>query len=308
MLEAVREERADQASGLRKLFRPRGLRVLPMASAREKARDPLPMARAFARAGERVLILDHGLGAAAPSRGGDLAAVLRGRASLESAAVRVAENVERLPVGSGFSLMRETGFTSEQLFLALRRLESAVDLVMVPTGDPNTVAELLAGCGEFLVLAGATAQGVASAYQLLKSIAGRGLRVRLAFDGVDRQTSAEDAFRRIENTAARFLGVVPLLGGWLPRESHDAARPGAGEGLAARQAADRLARAALHWQLAEFPRPLEMAAASESGWSIGEASDRWSGRPRGFARGDAGAEAQVVPARTVRRARTRREW
>jgi hypothetical protein len=311
MLDAARAERADQASGLRRLFRPRGLRVLPLASAVEKARDPVELARAFARAGERVLILDHGWGCGAASvQGADLAAVLRGQASIQAATRHLTENVGLLAVGSGFSLMNDTGMKSEQLFFALRQQEQPVDLVMVPTRAPYALAAMLGDSGEFLVLAGGTSAGIASAYRLLKSIAATAPRVRLVFDGVERQTNAEDAFRRIETTAARFLGVVPLLGGWLPRESSVAVTRGGSEGTGARQAADRIARAALQWQLAEFPRSRDSMAGGipESRWSLTEAAHGGSGYPHGLARSAAAGEACVAPVRTVRRARTRREW
>jgi len=308
MLDAVREERMDQASGLRRLFRPRGLRVLPFASAVEQGRDPVELARAFARAGERVLVLDHGWGCAAAhaSEAPDLAAVLRGAATYESAATRIAENIEIMKVGSGFTLMKEGGMRSEQLFVALRE---RADMVLVPTRAPYAVAAMLGGIGEFLLLAGATGAGISSTYRMLKAIVARAPRVRLVFDGVERQTIAENAFRRIESTAARFLGVVPLLGGWLPRESLVTTGHSAGDARATRQTADRIARAALQWQLAEFPSPRPLAELrQDSSAMFSEAPERWSGVPHGVTAGEAAGEARGVPVKTVRRARTRREW
>src|SRR5579871_5558496 len=144
MLDGVRERRADQASGLRKLFRPRGLRVLPVAAALDLRPSIEQLAAALAAAGERVLILDHGWTPARLRAGdADLGDVLRGRSSLESAAFHLTDQVRRMHVGGGFSLMGDAGLDGRQLFLGLRGLEPGMDMVVLATGRPRTVAQLL---------------------------------------------------------------------------------------------------------------------------------------------------------------------
>ena len=111
-----------------------------------------------------------------------------------------------------------------------------------------------------------------------RSIYGSGPHVRPALSGVEGQTIAEDdAFRRIENTRSRFLGVVPLLRGWLPRESDVASNC---DGTSARGAVIEL-----HTLTAE------------------KHSASYRARP-----GDTTSDAHTVPVRKVRRARIRREW
>jgi MinD-like ATPase involved in chromosome partitioning or flagellar assembly len=310
MLEVGRHERTDQASGLRKLFPTRGLRVLPVTSAMQKRRPLQDLAAAFAATGQRVLILDHGWSSAGSQRSSaDLAAVLHGALSFDAAVAHLGDQVRRLSVGTGFAVMNDMGISGEELFTALRKLEAAADLVIVPTGDPAVVGQLVGGHGEFLVLAEATPPGIANAYQLLKSITTAGLHVRLAFDGVEHQTAADDAFRRIETTANRFLGVFPLSAGWLPRESSAATSRAARAHASSRQALQRMALAARQWDLAEYPRARDLGHVGIAGAGDlrGLLVERSGARPA-ERRSHAGVDGQAEPVRTVRRSRTRREW
>ncbi len=218
MPEAKTLSTTDQASGLRQLFASKGLRILPMASATSHARQPRDLAHALAAGGTRVLVTDHEWTARAHAHQNELPSlpdVLAGRIELSRLAREISPGVRWMPLVKGFTAQDAAGANAHAMFARLHQLADPVDVILLATIHPQRIAPFLDPGSEFVVVVGGSPEALTSAYKMVKRLVTRGCQPRLIIEGASDEAAAERRFRRIAATAHRFLGVVPLMGGWL---------------------------------------------------------------------------------------------
>ncbi len=236
---AVFELGRDQASGLRGLFAPAPLSLLPLGCATGDAcdrRGAMALARALQRAGRRPLLIDL-LDGEPPARGDEHdARALSNEGGTD--VVRIA----------GCRLLAHGADADDLVALSLSlyqrglRCGLACDVVLV-AAEPLRLADLAAGLtGRLVLLARADAASLAQVYAQIKAV---GLAYDLSHHVVAYQAavsadSARLAHRRLAGTAARFLDTQLDFGGSIA--------PGASD----TGTWDRLAADALRWV-----RPIE---------------------------------------------------
>ena len=214
----------DQATGLRRLFRSNTIRVLPILQGEASAWLAALLARGLAAEGERVLILDQSSSDIAAQFGrarlGSLSDLLAG-AAFQSVATQLDERINALALQDGLQRLAEHGYPATRFFRAFALMEEPSDLVLVHATDVHGVARFLNAESEcdFLIASGAEEGALAAAYRCLKRAACAHRRFQLVLTGEADLSRAIEAYRRIAQTAERFLGLVPAFGGHVPAQS-----------------------------------------------------------------------------------------
>lgn len=192
----------DQASGLRRSLPRRGGAVLPVAGAGEHPECVVRLAQAFADGGARTTVV---------SDFDELVERLdRGRPRARLTVLRSAD--------AGEDLHRLPGLAARS------------DLVLVAVDDGRIARGLALPASEAVVLSGADAEAIATAYARIKALVGLGsIRdVCTLFGHGSAGAPARLGHARLAQTAARFLGVALAFGGAAP----DSPVPGAYRRLA----------------------------------------------------------------------------
>jgi len=264
------ESPLDQASGLRRLFRPHGLRLLPLVS------DPRPdvsavfalnFAAALARGGSRPIVVDaHREGVPAlvgRGRGLDLQDLLDGRCRAGEVLRSSVDGVAVLPARRGSASLAGQPALLEAVFSAIGALDEGYDVGLFHA-PAAILGAALPGHGEDIaLLCGSHEDDLTSTYGWLKAMARehRLSRFRVVFDAQDGESEFDLTLRhrRLSEVAARFLEVEVAYGGSVCRDPalEDALRMRssifslAADGTCAR-AFERLANGAQSWRLAAF--------------------------------------------------------
>ncbi len=220
------EPSRDQAAGLRRLFGPQPMNLLPLGCSMDDASDRAgveAMASALVRAGRRPLLVDL-LGDSGVSRE-------RSFAHIDAGAL--------LPDGAG---TRDLTRFFESLGRRTMDGAGAFDVALV-AADPLRLADLTAGVVDRIVLVARTrGEGLARTYSQIKAMhLAHGFRTYCAlFLDARSRAAALASHRRLADTAARFLGAAIEFGG-----AHDTIEE------------ERFADDALRWS-----QPLEAASAA----------------------------------------------
>jgi hypothetical protein len=243
-------ESVDQATGLRRLFTPepmfRALGVLG-PDARGCARVAAAVSLGLGRRGERVLVLDEAL---PPHCVGALLGVLP-RHSLADVPGRGLVDVVQ-PAADGVALLSAPNGRATLSGLSERDLRDMADdwrarqeapewLVLNGAGSCREAGLAATADVRLLVLPGAKAR-LADAYAAMKTAHGAwsGQTWWVLVEGADPEP-AQSLFASLRETARRFLGIVPVFLGNLPRE-----RPGASQSSLGADQVDALATGALN--------------------------------------------------------------
>ncbi len=264
------DARLDQASGLRRLFRPRGLRLLPVVS------DPRPalsavfalnLAAALRRAGARPIVIDaHRDGV--PALAGldvrrDLRDLLEGTCRVDQVLRTSPEGLAVLPARHGAGAMVSQPGMAEAVFSAIASFQEGYDVGLFHA-PATLLGRLLPERGvEFTLLCGLQDDDLTATYAWLKMmVRDFGLtRFRVVFDAGDAESELEVvvSHRRLARAAARFLEAEVAFGGsvWRDADLEEALRVRtsvfalAAEGSSAR-AFERVAARAQEWRLPAF--------------------------------------------------------
>jgi MinD-like ATPase involved in chromosome partitioning or flagellar assembly len=260
----------DQASGLRRLFRPRALRLLPVVS------DPRPglssvfalnLAAALRRAGARPIVIDaHREGV--PALAGldvrrDLRDLLEGTCRVDQVLRTSPEGLAVLPARhAAGALLAQPGMV-DAVFSAIASIRDGYDVALFHA-PATLLGRLLPERGvDFTVLCGLHEEDLTATYAWLKMmVRDFGLtRFRVVFDAGDAESEVAvvDMHRRLARAAARFLEAEVGFGGavWRDPEVEEALRVRASvfavdaEGPSAR-AFERIAACAHEWRLPAF--------------------------------------------------------
>ncbi len=238
MFEPIR----DQAAGLRRLFRPRGLSLLPLGCTTGDALDragATQLARALQRAGRRPLVIDL-LGDLdrRSDRSGAMPAPGAGAPARDD--IEHVEGVERidahrlLPAGAdGQELKRLT----DALRARAMRAGADFDIALI-AADPLRLADLMVGLTDRIVLlARGESDALARVYSQIKALhLAHGLTDYFTtFRDSGSRANALASHRRLADTAARFLGAAIEFGGVVGAAQRDS------------RCWDRLAVDAMRW-------------------------------------------------------------
>ncbi len=262
------EAALEQASGLRRLFRQRTMRLLPVIAdprPADSASFALNLAAALGRAGWNPIVIDAHRQGVASLLGlelrHDLEDLIEGRCRFAQALRRGRDGVPVLAAQRGFDALARDPRAAEAVFSAVASLEGAYDVALVHAPAASLGALLQAQDVETTLLCGPDEADLTETYARLKSMVNdyRMSQFRVIFDGFDSQADVAACHRRLAAVAARFLDAAVSFGGSVARDADldEAVRERtsvfaiAARGPAAR-AFERIASAAHEWRLPAF--------------------------------------------------------
>ena len=226
----------DQAAGLRRLFAPRGARVLLVAWEAWPQRGWLAinLAAALSRAGEQVVLLDAERESVALLWGArsryDLAHVIHGDRRLSQVLVSGPGASVIAPMRKAAAQLGRKGEAAQSALAGA--LGSSIEdgaVLLVPL-SPRSLASPLwrfAG-GEQLVCAGTGSAAITAAYGAIKSSLAQQASVRLALaaDGPGAGGEVSERFAHLAGVTRQFLGASIRFGGSLPAAGLGGGSPG----------------------------------------------------------------------------------
>jgi flagellar biosynthesis protein FlhG len=218
MLEALdmrRDGINDQASGLRRLLAPRGLRILPVsgaASDQDQARVVAQLAAWLGSTGRHVILVDQSCGAVSNYFGlrarYELSHVLCGDRAWDQVLLEGPQGVAVLPAARGLARL-ETERARRDLFSQLYALPMRPDVVLLNLSAAAQGSALADPLGDWLFVASAGAGGLMPAYGEIKRLVTlvRPQCVQVLVDGAHDAADAHIAFGNLAATARRFLDL-----------------------------------------------------------------------------------------------------
>ncbi len=260
--------RDDQAAGLRSLFKPRALRILPVlpaGDANAQGAASALLARELAASGRQVILLDETGAAARPlsvKPRHDLASLIQGENEFAEVAVRASPGLRYVAASEGLPMLIGADAAGEQFFGGFLNLDEPADtlvLNLAGTLTPNGqlwLPALMASAAHLLV-AGIGDNDLTAAYAAIKQAqtgAGNAPAFRLLVSGAGSEKAARAVCAKISQAAQRFLSVRVEYAGNVPPTASGVLLGGS---LAAQNypeavgALKRLAQEAASWRLAE---------------------------------------------------------
>jgi len=218
------EQRQDQAAGLRRLQKPRPVRVLAVASGKGgvgKTNVSVNLAVALAHMGRKVLVFDADLGLANvdvmlglhPTY--NLSHVLSGERSLEEILVEGPAGVRIIPASSGVQRMAELDPAEHAgLIRAFSELSADVDVLLVDTaaGISDSVVSFSKASQEVIVVVCDEPASITDAYALIKLLNKEHnvRRFRVLANMAHSPQEGRELFAKIVKVTDRFLEDVVL--------------------------------------------------------------------------------------------------
>lgn len=229
MLDARSE---DQAAGLRRMQRPRPVRVIAVASGKGgvgKTSISVNMALALAQAGKEVMLLDADLGLANvdvllglhPRH--TLADVMDGRCSLEEAIVEGPGGIKVVPAASGVQRMAQLSSVEHAgLIRAFSELSLPLDALIVDSaaGISDGVVSFSRAAQDVLVVIGDEPASITDAYAFIKLLSREhGVRrFRVVANMVEGPQQGRQVYEKISRVTDRFLDVSLDYCGHVPSD------------------------------------------------------------------------------------------
>ncbi|MEW6646993.1 MAG: MinD/ParA family protein [Pseudomonadota bacterium] len=214
----------DQAAGLRRMSKPKPVRVLAVASGKGgvgKTNVSVNLAVALAHMGRKVLVFDADLGLAnvdvmlglQPQY--NLSHVLSGERSLEEILVEGPAGVRIIPASSGIQRMAElTPAEHAGMIRAFSELSSDVDVLLVDTaaGISDSVVSFSKAAQEVIVVVCDEPASITDAYALIKLLNKEHnvRRFRVLANMAHSPQEGRELFAKIVRVTDRFLEDVVL--------------------------------------------------------------------------------------------------
>ncbi len=233
-MHTVEMSAADQAAGLRRMARPRPVRVVAVTSGKGgvgKTNVSVNLAMAMAQQGKDVLIMDADLGLAnidvllgiQPSA--TLHDVLAGRARLEEVVVDGPAGLRIIPAASGVQEMAELSPAEHAgLVRAFSELSFNVDVLVVDTaaGIADSVVSFTRAAQDVIVVVCDEPASITDAYALIKLLnRDHGVfRFRILANMAGSAQEGRDAYDKIARVSDRFLDVALDYMGHVPRDEY----------------------------------------------------------------------------------------
>lgn len=220
----------DQASGLRRLQKPRPVHVIAVASGKGgvgKTNVSVNLSVALAAMGQQVMLLDADLGLAnvdvllGLQVRLNLSHVLDGQCSLEEAMVTGPNNIRILPAASGIARMAELSSREHAgLIHAFSELSSLPDVLIIDTaaGISDSVLRFSMAAHDILVVVCDEPASITDAYALIKVLnRDHGQkRFRILANMVDTPAEGQTLFNKLLRATQQFLDVSLEYVGMVP--------------------------------------------------------------------------------------------
>lgn len=217
----------DQATGLREMFEQPGLTVVPIAATRRGMgyrSIVVNLAAAFARTGARVVVIDTGPAATGAALGlrlqHDLADLLSGEREFDEVIVKASDGLHLIKAQKGIPEFIETAGDPVQLYLGFRRLDEPFDVAILAGSVPE-VAAMTRNQDELVFVTSAEGEALTATYAEIKRAHAEHeqLAFRVIVNRVDDDQEGIVAFKRLAETARKFMGVSVEYGGSVLRDA-----------------------------------------------------------------------------------------
>ncbi|MGM0592957.1 MAG: MinD/ParA family protein [Pseudomonadota bacterium] len=215
---------ADQAEGLRRMARPKPVRVVAVASGKGgvgKTNVSVNLATAFAQMGRKVMIMDADLGLAnvdvmlglQPKQ--NLSHVIKGECSLEEIILDAPGGIQVIPASSGIQNMAELSPAEHAgLIRAFSELHSDLDILIVDTaaGISDSVVSFSKASQELIVVVCDEPASITDAYALIKLLnRDHGMRrFRVLANMAHSEREGRELFAKLVRVTEHFLDDVVL--------------------------------------------------------------------------------------------------
>lgn len=224
----------DQAEGLRRLLASDFVRIITVASGRPrigKTTTILNLAAMLAQRGKKVLIIDerparkHAEPSPFPPLRHDLAAVIRGKKTLQEIIVEGPDGVRLLHAHEGMRRLADLDVPAQEaLSSAFGQLAQSVDIVLVDPapGTGQSSLSLSLAAQELLLLVSSDPQSITDAYAFMKLLARdfAHRRFHVVVNKTKGGADAEAIYSNIAEAAGRYLKVRLEYLGHVPLDEH----------------------------------------------------------------------------------------
>ena len=228
------EQGYDQAEGLRRMAKPRPVRVIAVTSGKGgvgKTNVSVNLALSMVNSGRKVMLLDADLGLAnvdvllglRPQY--DLSHVLSGERSLEEIILNGPQGLKIIPASSGVSRMAELSAAENAgLIRAFSELSHQLDALIVDTaaGIHDSVVSFSKAAQEVVVVVCDEPASITDAYALIKLLnREHGLyRFRILANMAQSAQEGRELFAKISKVTDRFLDVALDFMGSVPYDDY----------------------------------------------------------------------------------------
>ena len=215
---------ADQAEGLRRMSKPKPVRVFAVASGKGgvgKTNVSVNLATSFAQMGRKVMIMDADLGLAnvdvmlglQPRL--NLSHVIKGECTLEEIILDAPGGIKVIPASSGIQNMAElTPAEHAGLIRAFSELNTDLDILIVDTaaGISDGVVSFSKAAQELIVVVCDEPASITDAYALIKLLnRDHGMRrFRVLANMAHSEKEGRELFAKLVKVTDRFLDEVVL--------------------------------------------------------------------------------------------------
>jgi flagellar biosynthesis protein FlhG len=225
----------DQAEGLRRMARPKPVRVFAVASGKGgvgKTNVSVNLATAFAQMGRKVMIMDADLGLAnvdvmlglQPKY--NLSHVIKGECTLEEIILDAPGGIKVIPASSGVQNMAELSPSEHAgLIRAFSELNTDIDMLIVDTaaGISDSVVSFSKASQELIVVVCDEPASITDAYALIKLLnRDHGMRrFRVLANMAHSEKEGRELFAKLVKVTDHFLDEVVLdFMGSVPYDEH----------------------------------------------------------------------------------------
>ena len=224
----------DQASGLRRMSKPKPVRVISIASGKGgvgKTNVSVNLAIALASLGKNVTILDADLGLAnidvmlGLHSKKNLSHVMNGECELEEIILEGPKNIKIIPASSGVKDMAEmTPAQHAGLVSAFSQLSHEVDVLLVDTaaGISDSVISFSRAAQEVIIVVCDEPASITDAYALIKLLSKEKdmFKFHVLANMVSGPQQGREVYQKLTKVTDRFLDVALEYIGHIPYDEH----------------------------------------------------------------------------------------
>jgi flagellar biosynthesis protein FlhG len=234
MLTHMAEAAVDQAAGLRRMARPRPVKVMAVTSGKGgvgKTNVSINLAVTLARQGRKVMLMDADLGLAnvdvllGLNTRYDLSHVITGESTLEEVLTDGPAGLKIIPAASGKNnMVNLTTAEHGGLIRAFGELSHAVDILLVDTaaGISDSVVNFSRAANEVIVVVCDEPASLTDAYALIKVMnRHHGVhRFHILANMTNTAYEGRALFTKLSRVAQRFLDVTLSYMGAVPQDEY----------------------------------------------------------------------------------------